>query len=92
MQKYSILRRNTIDDAFRRAARRWRSRLAFRFGARECSFEELNRAVSRLAESLERQGVAKGDRVAAYGRNSDSYILLWLACARATFMSRSISA
>lgn len=78
-----ILRRNTIDDCFRRAARRWRDKLAIRFSDREWSFADLDNAVSRVAESLISAGVQHRDRVAAYGRNSDAYILLWLACARA---------
>lgn len=31
-------------------------------------------------------GLVPGDRVAAYGRNSDAYLLLYLACARAGFI------
>jgi fatty-acyl-CoA synthase len=30
--------------------------------------------------------LAAGDRVGAYGRNSDAYLLLWLACTRAGFV------
>lgn len=78
-----MLWRNTIDDAFRRCARRWRSRLAVRYRDREWSFDDLDRAISGIAEALSARGLAKGDPVAAYGRNSDTYLLLWLACARA---------
>ena len=75
--------RDTIGDAFRRAARRFRDREALCFGPREWSYRDLDRAADRLARALLAAGLARGDRVVAYGRNSDSYLLLWLGCVRA---------
>ncbi|HYZ33857.1 MAG TPA: fatty acyl-CoA synthetase, partial [Crenalkalicoccus sp.] len=43
----------------------------------------LDRAADRVARALLAAGLARGDRVAAYGRNSDGYFLLWLGCLRA---------
>ena len=40
-------------------------------------------AVTRAAVRLISLGAAKGDRVAAYGKNSDAYLIGYLACARA---------
>ncbi|MGT2489948.1 AMP-binding protein [Cupriavidus basilensis] len=35
------------------------------------------------ARALQRWGLRPGDRVAAFGKNSDAYVLLWLAAWRA---------
>ena len=75
--------RDTVGDALRRAARRFRDRTALRFADRKWSFAELDRAADRVARALLRAGLARGDRVVAFGRNSDGYLLLWLGCARA---------
>jgi fatty-acyl-CoA synthase len=53
------------------------------FGERRWSYAELDAGVNRAANALLEQGLEKGDRVAAYGMNSDSYVLLWLGCSRA---------
>lgn len=86
MTAFPIYRRNTIDDFFRRVVRRWRGREAIRYGDRVWSYDEVDQAASNLAEALAARGVKKGDRVGAYGRNSDAYVLLWLACTRAGFI------
>lgn len=75
--------RDTVGDALRRAARRFRDRTALRFGPRRWSFADLDRAADRVARALLDAGLRRGDRVVAYGRNSDGYLLLWLGCARA---------
>ncbi len=75
--------RSTIGDALRRAARRFRDRTALRFADRRWSFAGLDRAADRVARALLEAGLVRGDRVVAYGRNSDGYVLLWLGCVRA---------
>ncbi|MBX5465287.1 MAG: acyl-CoA synthetase [Clostridia bacterium] len=75
--------RNTIGDALRRSARRFPEKEALRFGGRSWSYAELDAAVDRLAGYLRGRGLARGDRLAVYARNSDTYVLAWLACARA---------
>ena len=75
--------RDTVGDALRRAARRFRNRTALRFAGRAWSFADLDRAADRVARALLGAGLSRGDRVVAYGRNSDGYLLLWLGCARA---------
>lgn len=75
--------RDTIGDALRRAAARYRDREALRFGPRAWSFRELDRAADRVARGLLALGLVRGDRVVAFGRNSDGYLLLWLGCVRA---------
>ncbi len=75
--------RSTIGDAVRRAAARFRDAEALRFGPRAWTFRELDRAADRVARALLAAGLSRGDRVVAYGRNSDGYFLLWLGCVRA---------
>ncbi len=75
--------RNTVGDALRRAAGRFRGRTALRFADRAWSFAELDRGADRVARALLAAGLTRGDRVAAFGRNSDGFLLAWLGCARA---------
>lgn len=79
----SRLRSNTIADAFRRAAAKFRNKLALTYLDRSWTFVELEAAAGRVSQALIDLGLAKGDRIAAYARNSDSYLMLWLASARA---------
>jgi fatty-acyl-CoA synthase len=74
---------STVADLVRRSARRWPTRTAIHFGERRWTYEELDDAVSRVARRLLALGLAKGERVATLGTNSDAYLLLYLGCARA---------
>ncbi|GKQ33885.1 acyl-CoA synthetase [Streptomyces sp. A012304] len=74
---------STVDGALRRSARRTPARVAVEYRDRSWTYEELDEAVSRAASVLLDQGLAPGDRVGAYGHNSDAYLLAFLACARA---------
>ncbi|MER6378643.1 acyl-CoA synthetase [Streptomyces sp. NPDC001250] len=74
---------STVDGVLRRSARRTPARLAVEYGAHRWTYEELDDAVSRAASVLLAQGLAPGDRVGAYGHNSDAYLIAFLACARA---------
>ena len=76
-------RRNTIGDALRRAGACFRERTALRFGGRDWSYAALDLAADRVARRLLDAGLGPGDRVAAFGRNSDGYLIAWLGCARA---------
>ncbi|TQF06173.1 AMP-binding protein [Kitasatospora acidiphila] len=86
---------NTVADALRRSAARTPDRRALHFTAqasgtsqaapavdRSWTYRELDHAVTRAAAHLLARGLRPGDRVAALGRNSDAYLLLFLACAR----------
>lgn len=75
--------RNTIGDAFRRAANKFNDKVALHYGERQWRYDQLDLAVNRVANHLIASGLEKGDRVAAYGKNSDAYLILWLACAKA---------
>lgn len=76
-------RRNAIPDGFRRAVGKFGGRIAITFRERSWTFQELDRAVGRVACALIERGLKKGDRIVANGRNSDTYLILWLACTRA---------
>ncbi|MEU9399999.1 acyl-CoA synthetase [Streptomyces sp. NPDC048242] len=74
---------STVDGVLRRSARRVPARVALEYGERTWTYAELDDAVSRAAALLLDGGLAPGDRVAAYGHNSDAYLIAFLACARA---------
>ncbi|MGX1472208.1 UNVERIFIED_CONTAM: fatty-acyl-CoA synthase [Streptomyces canus] len=74
---------STVDGVLRRSARRTPARVAVEYGERAWTYEELDDAVSRAARVLLDQGLDHGDRVGAYGHNSDAYLIGFLACARA---------
>ncbi|WP_326671591.1 acyl-CoA synthetase [Streptomyces canus] len=74
---------STVDGVLRRSARRTPARVAVEYGERSWTYEELDDAVSRAARLLLDHGLDRGDRVGAYGHNSDAYLIAFLACARA---------
>ncbi|GEJ98690.1 acyl-CoA synthetase [Streptomyces sp. ATE26] len=74
---------STVDGVLRRSARRTPARIALEYGERGWTYEALDDAVTRAAGLLRAQGLGPGDRVAAYGHNSDAYLIAFLACARA---------
>lgn len=74
---------NTLGDALHRSVCRQPQAPALYFQGRDWSYEQLDAAANRVARGLLDAGLAQGDRVAAYGKNSDAYVLLWLGCIRA---------
>ncbi|MCS0603793.1 acyl-CoA synthetase [Streptomyces sp. LP11] len=74
---------STVDGILRRSARRTPARVAVEYGTRAWTYAELDDAVSRAAALLRAEGLGPGDRVAAYGHNSDACLIAFLACARA---------
>ena len=78
-----VTRSSNIDGILRRSARAFSERVALRFDGREWTYAALDAAVSRAASHLLGLGLGKGDRVAAFGKNSDAYLVGFLACARA---------
>jgi fatty-acyl-CoA synthase len=73
-----------LGDLLRRAARRetFGDKTALIFGDRAWTYAALNARVNRVANALLGLGVAKGDRVAVLGRNSDAYVALYFALAK----------
>ncbi|MDI3403688.1 acyl-CoA synthetase [Streptomyces cavernicola] len=76
-------RGNTVDGMLRRSARRTPDRTALSYADRAWTYAELDDTVSRAARVLLDQGLRPGDRVGAYGHNSDAYLIGFLGCARA---------
>ncbi|MDR6912848.1 fatty-acyl-CoA synthase [Rhodococcus fascians] len=74
---------STVDGVLRRSAAKFPDRPAVTFEGRSHSYRELDTAVTRAARRLIAMGLNNGDRVAAYGVNSDAYVVAFLACARA---------
>ncbi|HYJ69030.1 MAG TPA: AMP-binding protein [Nocardioidaceae bacterium] len=74
---------STVGRVLERSARRTPTRLALTFDDRRWTYAELDRAAGRVAGRLLELGLTPGDRVAAYGKNSDAYLLLYIGCARA---------
>lgn len=79
----SRIQQNTIGAALSRSARKHPIRLALAFGERRWHYAELDRAVNRVANRLLAAGLSPGDRLAVYGKNSDAYVIAWLAATRA---------
>jgi fatty-acyl-CoA synthase len=79
----TLARRESIADALRRSARRDPARAALRFAERSWTYAALDAAANRVARRFAEAGLEPGQRVAAYGRNSDAYLVTWLACLRA---------
>ncbi|MEU0236841.1 AMP-binding protein [Nocardiopsis sp. NPDC006198] len=73
---------STVDGVLRRSAARSPDATALTFDDRTWTYADLDAAVTRAAARLLGLGAVKGDRVAAYGRNSDAYLIGFLACAR----------
>jgi fatty-acyl-CoA synthase len=74
---------STVGALIERSAARYPDRMALQFGDRRWSYAELDAAADRAARQLLASGLRPGDRVAAYGKNSDAYLLAWLGCCRA---------
>ncbi len=86
MDSIQSARRNTVGDALHRAARLFSGQPALIFEGRTWSFAGLDQAANRVAHGFARSGLEPGDRIAAYGRNSDAYFIAWLACVRGGFV------
>jgi acyl-CoA synthetase (AMP-forming)/AMP-acid ligase II len=73
-----------LGDILQRNARteRYGAKTALIFGDRSWTYAALNGYVNRIANALLQLGVQKGDRVAALGRNSDTYVAMYFALAK----------
>ncbi|WP_153504941.1 fatty acyl-CoA synthetase [Cumulibacter manganitolerans] len=74
---------NTIDSPIARQARRLPRKVAMTYDGRSWTYAELDAAISRVAGYLAELGLQPGERVAAYGQNSDAFAILYFACGRA---------
>ena len=69
----------TVDAVLRRSAARYPDRTALTFDDRRWTYAALDSAVDRVAAMLLGLGLDAGTRVAAYGVNSDAYLIAFLA-------------
>ncbi|MGP9640516.1 fatty acyl-CoA synthetase [Halomonas sp. AOP42-A1-14] len=83
MFETSVIQQNTIGAALNRSARKYSHQLALVFGERQWRYSALNQAANRVANGLLAAGLAPGDRLAVYGKNSDAYVIAWLAATKA---------
>lgn len=83
MPETSVIQQNSIGAALNRSARKYSHQLALVFGERQWRYQTLNQAVNRVANGLLAAGLTPGDRLAVYGKNSDAYVIAWLAAAKA---------
>ncbi|MGJ7541019.1 fatty acyl-CoA synthetase [Brevibacterium luteolum] len=83
MNHITALNASTIADAVARSARRNTDRVGVVFADRTWTYPQLDVAVTAVARHLVSLGLSKGERVAAYGKNSDLYLIVFLAAARA---------
>lgn len=79
-------RAGSVDSVLRRSASRYPQRDALHFDGRTWTYGELDSAVDSAATRLMGLGLEPGSRVAAYGVNSDAYLIAFLACSRAGFV------
>lgn len=82
----SAVSSGTVDSVLRRSAARTPDRVALTFSGRRWTYAELDTAVDRVAAMLSGQNLEPGARVAAYGVNSDAYLIGFLASCRAGFV------
>ncbi|CAH1045199.1 fatty acyl-CoA synthetase [Halomonas sp. TD01] len=83
MEHTHLIHRNTIGAALNRSARKYSHQLALTFGERTWSYQSLNDAANSVANGLLAAGLSPGDRLAVYGKNSDAYVIAWLATTKA---------
>ncbi|HJC30461.1 MAG TPA: AMP-binding protein [Candidatus Dietzia intestinipullorum] len=76
----------TVDAVLRRSASRHPDHLALTFAGRRWTYAQLDTAVDRVARLLLDRDLDAGARVAAYGVNSDAYLIAFLATSRAGFV------
>ncbi|ANI93844.1 fatty acyl-CoA synthetase [Dietzia timorensis] len=79
----NLARANSVDALIRRAAARTPNAVALHFSGRSHTYAELDAAISRAAGRLLSLGLEPGDRIAAYGTNSDAYAIAFFAASRA---------
>lgn len=83
-QQIRMSQRNSVSQQFGRVAATQRDRVALKYQDREWSYTQLDQAVTVLAAHLSDLGLAPGDRLAVMGKNSDTFLILFLAASRAS--------
>jgi fatty-acyl-CoA synthase len=71
-----------LGDILRRSASRDPDKVALVFRSQSDTYAELNNAVTRAANALAAQGIAKGDHVAMLSHNNRTFVVLRFALAK----------
>ena len=82
-EQIRIGQRNSISLQFARVAATQRDTLALQYQDRNWTYTQLDRAITVAAARLRELGLQQGDRVAVMGKNSDTFLILFLATSRA---------
>lgn len=69
---HQIARKNTINEAIKRAIRKFSDKEAIAFDGRRWTYQQMDIAIDHIASYLLEQGFKSGDHIAAYGANSDA--------------------
>ena len=77
------LRRQSLSTLLRRAAARYRDRVALVCGEDQWSYRVFDQLVDRLCNGLTAAGVTRGERIAIIARNSHAWMAVRFAVARA---------
>lgn len=83
-EQIRMSQRNSVSQQFGRVAATQRDRTAVKYQDRVWSYSQLDRAVTVAAAYLGELGLAPGDRLAVMGKNSDTFLILFLAASRAS--------
>ena len=78
-----ISQRNSVSLQFARVAETQRDKIALKYRDRSWTYTSLNHAVTVAAARLRALGLQSGDRFAVMGKNSDTFVVLFLAASRA---------
>jgi len=73
----------SLPELFRNTVEKYKDFTAIDFLGKKTSFQELNRLSDNLAANLSNNGLAKGDRIALYCVNSDSFAIAYLGIVKA---------
>lgn len=70
----------SIIEAWQRSVRINQHKKSLHFSDRSWTYAELDLAAQQVAAEFIAQGFIQGDRLAAYGKNSDAYLITFIAC------------
>lgn len=82
-EQIRISQRSSVALHFSRVAATQRETVALKYQDRTWTYTKLDQAITVAAVRLRELGLQRGDRVAVMGKNSDTFLILFLAASRA---------
>lgn len=82
-EQIQVSQRNSISLQFARVAATQRDTVALQYQDRDWTYAQLDLAITAAAVRLRQLDLQQGDRVAVMGKNSDTFLMLFLAASRA---------